>query len=256
MYLLTYLTALLLANVVSASAIHPRDDTVLKCAEQVPSAEFQKASRTLLATASNSSLTRRQQGYLTFQVFAHVVYADRTARGGYVRETLVREQMKTINKHYSPVGISFNLVKTTYTQNSNWASGNDEAGMKRRLRQGGYSDLNLYYTANIPDPQTGKPVLGLCYFPVNHRPSEQEMETDGCMVTAQTVPGSDPWTGHDMATTHEIGHWLGLLHTFEPTCRIGDLVDDTFPQEQPTGHCIDDLVFACGGWQQTASQRR
>jgi hypothetical protein len=38
---------------------------------------------------------------------------------------------------------------------------------------------------------------------------------------------------------HEVGHWLGLLHTFEgEDCTgLGDLVDDTPQQAVPTQGC-------------------
>lgn len=60
----------------------------------------------------------------------------------------------------------------------------------------------------------------------------------------------------DMVTTHEVGHWLGLPHTFEG-CDVGDGIEDTFPQERPTGRCSNrgkgvnsqPTVEACGALQ-------
>jgi hypothetical protein len=58
------------------------------------------------------------------------------------------------------------------------------------------------------------------------------------------MPGgaSAPFNEGDTAT-HEIGHWLGLLHTFENGCEFpGDYVKDTPYQAE------GDNRFYCGDW--------
>lgn len=53
-----------------------------------------------------------------------------------------------LNNAWAPYGISFDLLNTTYTQNATWSNDNFDGwpDMKRALRQGGYSTLNLYTT--------------------------------------------------------------------------------------------------------------
>lgn len=62
---------------------------------------------------------------------------------------------------------------------------------------------------------------------------------DGVVFQYNTVPGGNLTNYNGGRTlTHEVGHWLGLLHTFQGGCKSpGDYVDDTAPQASPTNGC-------------------
>lgn len=62
---------------------------------------------------------------------------------------MIADQLEVMNADYSPHGITFNLVGTDYTVNSNWAADGDEIGMKQALRKGTYSDLNIYFLGDL-----------------------------------------------------------------------------------------------------------
>jgi len=47
-------------------------------------------------------------------------------------------------------------------------------------------------------------------------------------------------------TTHEIGHWLNLIHTWGDASCGDDLVADTPPQQGPTRGCPDGIKVTCG----------
>lgn len=56
---------------------------------------------------------------------------------------------------------------------------------------------------------------------------------DGCTVDAQTVPGGNRKDANlGKTTTHEVGYWFGLYHTFYGGCDFGDSVDDTPAQAE------------------------
>lgn len=140
--------------------------------------------------------------------------------------------MKVLSDDFSSTGFSFRLIDTDYTINSNWAAGNDELGMKRRLRKGQYSTLNLYYLGNVESKFSG-----YCTYPIQASRDSTTIYRDGCVQGAWTVPGRGTRFSLGRITTHEVGHWLYLIHTFEGGCNGGDQVDDTPAEASPASGC-------------------
>lgn len=63
----------------------------------------------------------------------------------FVQDAMLADQLDVLNAQYAPYGVSFNLVGTTRTVNSGWADDSNQLAMKRSLRQGDYSTLNVYF---------------------------------------------------------------------------------------------------------------
>ncbi|MGH3385853.1 MAG: zinc metalloprotease, partial [Nocardioidaceae bacterium] len=76
--------------------------------------------------------------------------------------------------------------------------------------------------------------LGIAQFPWT-----KSLATDGIRVKWTTLPGGSQTNFNDGETaTHEVGHWLGLYHTFQGGCKDpGDFVGDTPAQASPTSGC-------------------
>jgi hypothetical protein len=121
--------------------------------------------------------------------------------------TYIADQMRVLNAAYAPYGYSYNLVKTDYTNNATWFNGcygTSETPMKTALRKGGAADLNIY-TCN---PSNG--ILGYATFPSSYNSASLK---DGVVILYSSLP--IPARKGGAAATHEVGHWMGLYHTFQ-----------------------------------------
>ena len=107
-----------------------------------------------------------------------------------------------------------------------------EVAAKSALRIGDASTLNVYIMG-------GGGSLGWAYFPNNYANSPI---LDGVVVDYRTLPNGNlpPYNLGD-TLVHEVGHWLGLYHTFSGGCnenmKKGDKIPDTPAEKTATYGC-------------------
>lgn len=166
----------------------------------------------------------------TVQVHVHVIHDGPT---GNLTAAEIADQIQVLNDAYASTGWSFHLASTDYTDNAAWfAMGYGSAAetqAKSALRIGTAQDLNVY-TADLSGG-----LLGWATFPMDYTSAPSR---DGVVLLYSSLPGGSaaPYNEGDTGT-HEIGHWMGLFHTFEGGCNGGDSVSDTSAERSAAYGC-------------------
>ncbi|KAF9468891.1 hypothetical protein BDZ94DRAFT_1304040 [Collybia nuda] len=185
----------------------------------------------------------------TVKVYFHVISRDTTAAGGYVSDSQIATQISVLNKNFASTGLSYTLAGTTRTVNSNWfvnvgPSKALQTTMKNTLRQGGAADLNVYTVGFQSAADSG--LLGYATFPSSYASNPKD---DGVVMLFSSLPGGSTTNYNGGQTlTHEVGHWVGLYHTFQGGCSAtGDSVSDTPPEASPASGCPTGRDTCSGG---------
>ena len=170
-------------------------------------------------------------------VYFHVIRRGTGISNGDIPDSMITNQMAVLNNAFAATGWAFSLVATTRTTNTTWFNGcyssTTEMQIKNALRQGSADDLNIYSC----NPSSG--ILGYATFPSGYSSNPKR---DGVVLLYSSLPGGSaaPYNEGDTGT-HEVGHWMGLYHTFQGGCARkttgGDQVADTPAEKSPAYGC-------------------
>lgn len=199
----------------------------VRCATERPTPELAtEVDRIVAGLVADGAATDAPP--LTIPVVFHVIH-DGTE--GNVPEAWLDAQIQVLNNAYNGSGFNFTKALVNRVRDKRAFTGcyNNER-FKRALAVDPAHNLNFY---------TCKPrgnILGYAYLPWSFDESDWH---HGVVVLYDSLPGgaAAPYNEGDTGT-HEVGHYLGLYHTFDNGCQEpGDSVADTPFEASPAYGC-------------------
>ena len=236
---------------------------VRACGTAIPDAREletvqREIDRRLGISNATRTLVRARPGVTAIDVYVHVV----TAAGGSVGDVSrrIRAQIDALNAGFrgaedeaaADTGFEFRLLGSDVTDNDTWFQRCSETGieaeMKQALHAGSPAEARRPSVLHVYTCDAGG-FLGWAYLPWSVVGTNFEY-LDGVVLHYQTLPGGelvfadgaepDGLINYSSGETgtHEAGHWLGLLHTFDGGCGAnGDQIEDTPAERAPAFYC-------------------
>ncbi|KAJ3112530.1 hypothetical protein HDU96_004470 [Phlyctochytrium bullatum] len=172
----------------------------------------------------------------TIPVVFHVI--SEAVGTGNVSDADILAQVDVLNADYAP-NYTFSLLGITRTVNDGWFNNAgpdtpEQDELKSTLRQGDASTLNVYTVGFTSGAGAG--LLGYATFPSSFSSAPSD---DGVVILFSSLPnGASAPYNLGRTLTHEVGHWVGLFHTFQGGCNgVGDQVSDTPAEASPAFGC-------------------
>jgi Pregnancy-associated plasma protein-A len=178
----------------------------------------------------------------------HVIAAGKKDR---ITLSQIQALVNNMNIAFAGTPFSFFLYRADLINKKAWHDDcgpgtKNEKAMKKRLAIDPAHVVNIYSCSpRLKGLPPGLIVLGIATFPDQY---PENSTSHGIALHPSVLPGgSNPDYGtYGLVGIHEMGHYLGLFHTFQGGCSDGDLVADTPAQAAAHFACLIG-VDTCAG---------
>lgn len=185
---------------------------------------------------------------LRIPVVVHVI--QRTNGTGFIPESRVRSQIDVLNEDFLALagtngapGFDTQIEFFLATEDP---QGNPTSGITYSTNNTWYNDGGNYWNSLAWDPDrylniyTNSASGALGYVPGLPQQGGVGNNSDRVVVLHSAFGRNSPIQDYNLGrtATHEVGHYLGLFHTFDGGCTAnGDRIADTNPESSPTFGC-------------------
>ena len=214
-----------------AAAAPPDDSFTSSMDRNCGTAAVTPAEREQVRTRLGVRALRPSGVSLTIPIAFHVI----TGRGaGNVTDVQLADQVAELNRAFAGSGFQFTLASTDRTDHPGWFRMIPGTGLERNVKEA--LAIDPAHTLNVYTAQPGQNLLGWAYFPWS---APEDNFIHGVVVHWGSLPGGVfPRYNLGRTLVHEVGHYLGLLHTFQGGCVApGDEIEDTPFEASPAFGC-------------------
>ena len=227
---------------------------------------IQEHSNGRAVTLSSSGYSFSLPDVITIPVVIHIVYNTDVQN---ISDALVQSQIDALNKDYRKKNVDQSVIPSYFTGLAEDCGiefklasidprGTATTGVIRRktsIENFGTDDRMKYTSRGGDDAWDASRYLNIWVGNLTggvigySSPVGCDPKVDGVVIYTGAF-GVNPSSGSSFnkgrTATHEIGHWLNLIHIWGNTYCGDDKVDDTPPQRSPNHGCPSGQSFTCG----------